>query len=183
MSLAFDAKVRVSSLGESFHHTLVRSGPILPHPDSLSIHPVGKDPATGPIILTLLPNTVDLSLVFISPTQTLSEIQLPLPSAALSLSYASHALARPASPLSRKDVSRVFGPTFAEEGREHEEVWYPGLGFQFGGGPSGRADECSRVWVCERNVQERQSVAPKIRRLVKTVVDVSTRGGSSKILL
>lgn len=38
VSLLFDAKVSMSSVGESFHRTLVRSGPLLPHPDSLSIH-------------------------------------------------------------------------------------------------------------------------------------------------
>jgi hypothetical protein len=93
----------------------------VPSYDSAACAPThGQAPATGPVLLTLLPASIGLTLVFASPTQTLAEIGLPTltpvayaPPAGLTLTSGSNVLLGPESgPLTKRDVARIFGPTF-----------------------------------------------------------------------
>lgn len=133
-----------------------------------------QDPATGPVLLTLLPASLSLQLVFAGPSQLLAEISLPTlaplslsPPAGVTLTSGSDVLVgQGTGPLTKRDVSRIFGPTFDTPstrfgaGRPSDnaagvEVWYPGLGFGFGPSPAsagtGEPDICRQIWICDRS--------------------------------
>lgn len=87
-----------------------------------------------------------LTLYFPHPSQTLTLISFPsLAFSNITLTFETQLLYAPEQPLTRAKVGRIFGPTFADEGRG---LVFPGIKFEMSSeGKGGREDLVRRLDV------------------------------------